>query len=160
METHKIHLFEALIDREVFTIENEIASITKTSVALLRNKEYDQYLKNAEKMVQMSRNINYLLDFKIEVVELMTPSGLAQAPKAPSISKVEANEESNNMESLIKAVADLAEEKPSTEPKKKIVGGLGDLAKSFDGVGNNNIPKTNAETHTGEDGEVYESYGA
>jgi len=142
MESKKIHLFEGLIDKEVFMIENEMSAIMETSKALLKSKDYNRYLKNAEKLVQMSKSIDYLNEFKDEVIALVKPS--------------KQSSEENHMERLIKTVDDLAEEKP----KKKVGGGLGDLAKSFEGVGNNNIPRTNAKTHTGEDGEVYETYGA
>lgn len=157
MESKKIHLFEGLIDKEVFMIENEMSAIMETSKALLKSKDYNRYLKNAEKLVQMSKSIDYLNEFRDEVIDMVKPSELRPPP---TIDKGYVNKEANYMEGLIKAVTDLAEEKPREEPKKKVGGGLGDLAKSFEGVGNNNIPRTNAKTHTGEDGEVYETYGA
>jgi hypothetical protein len=129
MDSIKIHLFEALVDKEIFMIENEMAAIVEMSRTLLKRKEYDRYLKNADKLVQMSKNTDLLEEFKQEILGVVNPSGL-NPPPPDSVS-----EEANYMEGLIKAVTDLANETPPQEPKKKEDGGLGNLKTAFDRYG-------------------------
>ena len=150
MDSIKIHLFEGLVDKEIFMIENEMAAIVEMSRTLLKRKEYDRYLKNAEKLVQMSKNADMLEEFKQEILGMVNPSGL-NPPPPDSVS-----EEANYMEGLIKAVTDLANETPPQEPKKKEDGGNSELAKAFSRYGDKSLNPL-AGLDIGKDGVISDS---
>ena len=156
MEQIKVDLFQGLIDKEVSIIENEMALITEMSRTLLKRKEYDRYIKTAEKLVRMSKDVDYLLEFKKEVIDLVNHSRLKQPPKSPNIDEGYVNKEANYMEGLIKAVTDLAEENPPEAPKKKVDGGNSELKKALERYGDRPLNPISG-LDIGEDGVISDS---